>query len=252
MLVEIAELPEHDPHRERLREQLVRLHLPYVRAIVRRYARWSEPTEDIMQAGLVGLTKALNRFDPAIGERFLPYAAVTIGGEIKHHFRDATWAVRVSRRLQELRLALRTTHTEFIAAFGRAPTVAECAILLEVTEEEIIDVLHSEHAHRPLSLDAPAVRDGDSGRTIALGDQLGYVEAALDRTVDLEALHPFLTDLPDRDRTILLLRFWGNKTQDEIAEQMNLSQMHISRILSRTLKRLRGCLSEPLEPAGQR
>jgi len=250
MLERIALLPEDDPQRERLREQLVRLHMPYVHAIVRRFARPGEPIEDIVQAGLLGLTKALNRFDPTIGLRFLPYAAATISGEIKHHFRDTAWTVRVSRRVQELRLALRATTAEFTAAFDRAPTVAECAILLEVSEEEIIDALNSEHAISPLSLDAPTGQSDGSGSVRVLADQLGYEEAVLDRTVDLESLQPFLSELAARDRTILLLRFWGNKTQDEIAERMNLSQMHISRILSRTLTHLRGCLSDPLEPTG--
>jgi RNA polymerase sigma-B factor len=246
MIARISGLPHGDPLRERLREQLVELHLPYIHAIARRYAHRGEPLEDVLQAGCLGLAKALNGFDPSVGERFLPYAAATISGQIKHHFRDTTWTVRVSRRTQEQRPALRALTAEFTAAFERAPTITECAILLDVTEDEIIDVLHSDDAYSPLSLDARAGLGSDVD--IALGDRLGYEEAAFDNLVDLESLQPLLNGLPSRDRTILLLRFWGNQTQDEIAERMHLSQMHISRILRRTLTQLRDQLTGDLQP----
>jgi RNA polymerase sigma-70 factor (sigma-B/F/G subfamily) len=239
MLAELAGLPPDHPRRQELRLRLVELHAPFVRSIARRYASRGEMLEDIEQAGQVGLIKAINRFDPELGNHFLAYAAPVVTGEIKKHFRDFTWVVRVPRRLQELRISIRQATEEFVKEHGRAPTVAEIAQLLDSDEEEVIDCLGTSAAYRPGSLDLP-LGDGDSA---TMGELYGELDPALDTLIDVTALKPLLSRLPERDRTIVLLRFWGNKTQTEIAEEIGMSQMHVSRLLSRSLARLRAGLS---------
>jgi RNA polymerase sigma-B factor len=235
LLAEMAALPEGDRRRERLRAELVEMHTWFVRSLARRYAGRGEPLEDIEQAGLLGLVNAIDRFDPQRGERFLAYAASMVSGEVKHHFRDRTWLIRVPRRLQELRITMRETTREFTNAHGRAPTVAETAALLDVSEEEVIDVIGATDAYQPASLDTP-ISDAD-GRT--LGDLLDAGDDGVAGLIDQAALRPLLDRLPDRDRTVVLLRFWGNQTQSRIAEQLGISQMHVSRLLSRSLAYLR-------------
>jgi RNA polymerase sigma-B factor len=240
MFAELAQLPPDDERREQIRLRLVEIHAPFVRSIARRYASRGELLEDIEQAGQVGLIKAINRFDPDLGNHFLAYATPVVTGEIKKHFRDFTWVVRVPRRLQELRIAMRQTTEEFVTAHGRAPTVPEIAILLDSSEEEVIDCLGTSAAYRPGSLDLPL---GDEGDSATMGELYGESDPALDNVIDITALRPLLSRLPERDRTIVLLRFWGNKTQTEIAEEIGMSQMHVSRLLSRSLARLRAGLS---------
>jgi RNA polymerase sigma-B factor len=235
LLAEMAVLPEGDRRRERLRAELVGMHTWFVGSLARRYAGRGEPLEDIEQAGQLGLINAIDRFDPQRGERFLAYAASMVNGEIKHHFRDRTWLIRVPRRLQELRLDLREASREFTNAHGRAPTVAETATLLDISEEEVIDVIGATDAYQPASLDTP-IGEADA-RT--LGDLLDAGDDKVTGIIDQTALRPLLDKLSDRDRTIVLLRFWGNQTQSRIADQLGLSQMHVSRLLSRSLAHLR-------------
>jgi RNA polymerase sigma-B factor len=239
MLAELATLPPEDPRFDRLRLELVELHTAYVRSIARRYARRGELLEDIEQAGLVGLVKAINGYDSAVGTHFLSYAAPVVAGEIKKHFRDFTWVIRVPRRLQELRIILRQVAEEFTTAHGRPPNVTEIADLLDRDEEEIIDCLATTAAYRPHSLDMP-LTDEDAA---TVGDLIGGTDPALANVADITSLRPLLSELPERDRTIVLLRFWGNKTQTEIAEELGISQMHVSRILSRSLAKLRAGLT---------
>ncbi|GAA3193990.1 SigB/SigF/SigG family RNA polymerase sigma factor [Actinocorallia longicatena] len=228
--------------REDIRTRMAELYQPYVRAIARRYAGNRPVPEDVVQAGMVGLVKAVNGFDPLLGDHFHPYASITISGEIKRHFRDTTWAMHVTRRVQELRLALRRTTADFYQDQGRAPTVSESARLLEVSEDEIIDALNADVAYHPDSLDSPGWSDDTT-----IGDTLGEHQHALSHLVDIEAVRPLLESLPARERTIVLLRFWGNKTQSDIAAEMGISQMHVSRLLAQTLKKLRAEL-EPADP----
>jgi RNA polymerase sigma-B factor len=241
LLSELAQLSEDDPRREDLRTELVELHLPLVKFIARRYARGDEPVQDIEQAAMLGLVKAMNRFEPGRGTRFLAYAMPTMTGEVKRHFRDRTWGLRIPRRLQELRLSLRNARQDFTREHGRAPTVPEIAALLDISEEETIELLGAVDAYRPVSLDAP-IADEDGPEP--LGEFLGDDEPAYESVVDRIALRPMLDDLPERERTILLHRYFGNKTQAEIAELMGLSQMHISRLIKTTLSRLRLALLE--------
>jgi RNA polymerase sigma-B factor len=236
LLHDLASLPREDRRCEEIRTELVRLHTPFVRYIARRYARRDEPLEDVEQAAMLGLVKAINRYDPARGERFLAYAAPTMTGEVKRHFRDRTWNMRVPRRLQELRLALYAARDEFTREHGRAPTVREISELLETSEEETIEALNAIDAYRPVSLDAPVTGEEDAS---TLGDLIGDEDPAIETVVDRNAVRPLLDTLPPRERAILLHRFFGNRTQSEIADLMHLSQMHISRLISRSLAHLR-------------
>jgi RNA polymerase sigma-B factor len=241
LLHELSRLEPEDRRREEIRSELVMMHTSLARYIAGRYARRGEPQEDIEQAAMVGLVKAINRFDPEVGQRFVAYAAPTMTGEVKRHFRDRTWAMRMPRQLQELRLALRNARQDFLRDHGRAPTVPEVAELLGVSEEEAIEVIGASDAYRPVSLDSP-VTDEDGGDT--LGDLIGDEDPEIELVVDRHALRPMIEKLPERQRTILLYRFFGNKTQTEIAEQMDISQMHVSRLISRSLADLRTMLLE--------
>ena len=235
LLDELGSLPETDPRRERIRTELVRMHLPIARGIARRYAQYDEPIEDVQQAAMLGLVKAINRFDASRGERFLAYAAPTMTGEVKRHFRDRTWLLRMPRRLQELRLEMRDARQDFFREHDRAPTVPEIAEILQISEEEAVEVIGTFDAYRPISLDTP-VGDGEDAETY--GELIGENDAAIEDAADHIALRPLLDKLPERQRMILLYRFYGNKTQTEIAELMNLSQMHVSRLISRSLAAL--------------
>lgn len=244
LLAEMNRLPADDPRRERLRSRIVDQHTALVRSVARRYAGRGEPLDDLQQVAFLGLVKAINRFDPEVGDRFVTYAYPVVTGEVKRHFRDKTWGMRVSRRIQEARPVLQSTVQEFTREHGRAPTTAEIAAAMGITEEETIEVIVACDAYRPLSLEAPVdgARDGDGG---TVGEQIGAEDPALDAFIDGHALGPLIDGLPERERTILLLRFFGNKTQTQIAEQIGLSQMHVSRLLRATLDRLRtGLLTE--------
>ncbi|WP_165966682.1 SigB/SigF/SigG family RNA polymerase sigma factor [Actinomadura sp. 7K507] len=244
LLAEMNGLGEDDPRRERLRARIVDMHAALVRGVARRYANRGEPIDDLQQVAYLGLVKAINRFDPGIGDRFVTYAYPVVTGEVKRHFRDKTWGIRVSRRIQELRPVLQRTLQEFTREHGRSPTTAEISRLMDITEEETIEVIVACDAYRPLSLEAPAdgSQSGDNG---TVGEYLGSNDPALDAFINGHALAPLIDDLPERERTILLLRFFGNKTQTQIAEQIGLSQMHVSRLLRATLDRLRaGLLAE--------
>jgi RNA polymerase sigma-B factor len=236
LLAELAGTPADSPRWEQIRSELVAIHQPLVRYVVRRYAHGTESKEDIEQAALVGLVKALNRYDPTYGGRFLAFAMPTMIGEVKRHFRDHTWAMRVPRRLQELRLDLRTARQEFITEHDRPPTVPEISQILGISEEETIEVLGASEAYQTVSLDAPMMADEPD---LSLGESIGHRDTQLDIIIDRTALRPMLEDLPDRERTIVMHRFYGNKTQAEIADLLGISQMHVSRLISRTLARLR-------------
>lgn len=236
LLSDMNRLPEGDSRREVIRSQIVDLHLPVAKSIANRYARRGEPLEDIQQAAFLGLVKAINRFDPAVGDNFLAYATPMMVGEVKRHFRDRTWSLRMPRPLQELGLAMTPVVRDFVHRNGRYPTTAEIAEAMNLSEAEAADAIVAWASYRPVSLDVPAGEDEDAA---ALGDNLGREDPALESLVDGQALRPLIDELPERDRTILLLRYFGNKTQSEIGAEIGLSQMHVSRLLRRSLERLR-------------
>jgi RNA polymerase sigma-B factor len=238
LFARLAELPEADPERDRLRASLVERHLPLVRHFARRYTGRGEPLDDLLQAGALGLVKAVDRFDPGRGLEFSTYAAPTILGEIRRHFRDRTWAVHVHRGLQELSAEITRYAAELTQELDRAPRVAELAARSGRTEEEVIEALACAAAYSADSLEAPAGED----RT--LGDTVGSEDQALVDVELHESLGPALATLTDRERRILQLRFYGNQTQSQIAAQLGISQMQVSRLLTRTLARLREQLTD--------
>lgn len=217
--------------------ELVESHIPLARRIASRYSGRGEPLEDLVQVAMLGLVKAAQRFDPEVGSDFARYAVPTILGELRRHFRDACWAVRVPRGLQELTLRVQSAVDQLSRELGRSPTVAEIAKLLEVTEDEVLEALDAASAYSTTSLDAPAMKQEPGGPTI--GERLGFDETALDDVEAREALRKVLGRLPERERRMLTLRFFGERTQREIAEELDISQMHVSRLLTRTLTRLR-------------
>jgi RNA polymerase sigma-B factor len=225
-----------------VRDELVRMHLPLVEYLARRFRNRGEPLDDLIQVATIGLIKSVDRFDLERGVEFSTYATPTIVGEIKRHFRDKGWAIRVPRRLQELKLTLTKATAELSQTLGRSPTVAELASHLGLHEEEILEGLESANAYSAVSLDAS---DGGDEDAPAVADTLGMVDEALEGVEYRESLKPLLERLPPREKKILVLRFFGNMTQSQIAAELGISQMHVSRLLARTLTQLReGLLRE--------
>ncbi|MDQ1703064.1 MAG: polymerase sigma-B factor [Frankiaceae bacterium] len=222
--------------RQRIRDELVEMHLPLVEYLARRFRNRGEPLDDLIQVATIGLIKSVDRFDLERGVEFSTYATPTIVGEIKRHFRDKGWAIRVPRRLQELKLALTKATQELSQRNGRSPTVAELAGHLKMTEEEVLEGLESANAYSAVSLDAPDGGDDDSP---SVQDTLGITDEAIEGVEYRESLKPLLEKLPPREKKILLLRFFGNMTQSQIATELGISQMHVSRLLARTLTQLR-------------
>ncbi|MBN0047973.1 RNA polymerase sigma factor SigF [Streptomyces actuosus] len=235
LFVELRTLKAGSPEYAELRNRLVRMHLPLVEHLARRFRNRGEPLDDLTQVATIGLIKSVDRFDPDRGVEFSTYATPTVVGEIKRHFRDKGWAVRVPRRLQELRLALTTATAELSQLHGRSPTVHELAEKLAISEEEVLEGLESANAYSTLSLDVPDTDD----ESPAVADTLGAEDEALEGVEYRESLKPLLEDLPPREKRILLLRFFGNMTQSQIAQEVGISQMHVSRLLARTLAQLR-------------
>ncbi|GAA3058937.1 RNA polymerase sigma factor SigF [Kitasatospora albolonga] len=237
LLARLAGLEEGTREYSYVRSSLVELNLSLVRFAMRRFTAHRESAEDLLQVGAVGLIKAIDRFDPDRGVEFTTFAIPTILGEIRRHFRDTTWAVHVPRRLQELRLALAKAQDHLAHHLDRAPTVAELAEHLGLTQEEVIEGLGAANAHSADSLDLPVGPDEDAGG--ALAARLGGSDTRLGLVDDLVSLQPLIAALPERERLILSMRFTQELTQSQIGERLGLSQMHVSRLLSRTLAKLR-------------
>ncbi|MFR9801466.1 RNA polymerase sigma factor SigF [Pseudonocardia sp. RS010] len=232
-------LPADHPDRDALRAELVTGHLPVVQHIARRFANRGEPVDDLEQAGTVGLINAVDRFEPDRGVDFLSYAIPTITGEVRRHFRDRTWAMRVPRRLKEMQSSINGAVGPLSQELGRAPRPSEIAERLGISTEEVLEGLDAQQAYRGPSLDE-LVAGADS----PLADTLGEADAELDKVEYRQTLAPLLDELPERERTILVLRFFGNRTQTQIADHVGISQMHVSRLLARTLAQLRRRMSE--------
>jgi RNA polymerase sigma-B factor len=234
-----------DAARSVSRDELIELHLPLVEHFARRFLNRGEPFDDLLQVGTIGLIKAIDRFDVGRGVEFSTYATPTILGEIKRHFRDRGWAIRVPRRLQELRISITAATAELTQEVGRSPTVSELAERVGVSQEEIIEGLESANAYSTLSLDAP--ESGEDSAT-SMMDVIGAYDAGLEHVENRETLMPLLEALEPREKQILTLRFFKGMTQSQIAAEVGISQMHVSRLLTRTLSRLRESLtaSEPL------
>lgn len=234
--------PAGDPAHTLARDGLVSLHMPLVEHLARRFRNRGEPYDDLVQVATIGLIKAVDRFDLERGVEFSTYATPTILGEIKRYFRDKGWAIRVPRRLQELRLSLTAATAELTQELGRAPTVAELSTRLELAPDLVIEGLESANAYNTLSLDAPDQNEADATTVL---DGLGGEDEALESVEYRESLKPLLAQLDTREKRILTLRFFRGMTQSQIAEEIGISQMHVSRLLARTLTELRaGLLKE--------
>ncbi|MEV4640558.1 SigB/SigF/SigG family RNA polymerase sigma factor [Actinoplanes sp. NPDC049548] len=238
LLREMASAPA-GPRRAALRDAAVRAWLPLAQHLAHRYAGRGEPEDDLLQTATVGLIKAIDRFDPGRGIEFAGFAVPTILGEIRRHFRDRTWSVRVPRRMQELRMAITEASNTLLQTLGRSPTVADIAAHLNTTEEEVLEGLEGARAYSAKSLSTPVTEDGAT----SLGDLIGEDDHDMELAELRVALGPAMAALDARERTILSLRFFGNLTQAEIAERIGVSQMHISRLIARSLAKLRADLT---------
>jgi RNA polymerase sigma-B factor len=228
--------------REGARDALVQLHLPLVEHCARRFRNRGEPFEDLVQVGTIGLIKSVDRFDTDRGVEFSTYATPTILGEIKRYFRDKGWAIRVPRRLQELRMQIGAATAELTQALGRSPTPRELAEVIGCSVEEIVEGIESSNAYATLSLDASD--DGEDGGATTMLDALGVEDVGLENVEIRESIKPLLDQLEPREKKLLLLRFFKNMTQSQIAEEIGVSQMHVSRLLNRTLAQLRASFDE--------
>ncbi len=220
----------------------MQLHLPLVDHCARRFMNRGEPLDDLVQVGTIGLIKSVDRFDTDRGVEFSTYATPTIIGEIKRYFRDKGWAIRVPRRLQELRMSISSVTGDMAQDLGRSPTPREIADKLGVSVEEVMEGIESANAYSTLSLDAGDSNDEGTGASML--DTLGMDDAALAHVEIRESIKPLIEQLPAREKRILLLRFFRGMTQSQIAEEIGVSQMHVSRLLNRTLEQLRTSLSE--------
>jgi RNA polymerase sigma-B factor len=219
---------------EAAREDLVRYCLPFAGRMARRYRGRGEYLEDLEQVARLGLVKAVDRYDPERGS-FTAYAVITISGELKRHFRDRTWGVHVPRRVQDLSLEVGHASMLLTSTLSRTPTVGELAERLGVTEAAVMEAVESAAGYSPASLNAPVAEDG----AIEFGDLLGDVDGDLESVTDKLTVTDLLLRMPARERRMLALRFYGNRTQAEIADELGISQMHVSRLLSRALTWLR-------------
>jgi RNA polymerase sigma-B factor len=222
------------------RAQLVDQYIGLVEFLARRFRNRGEPLEDLVQVGTIGLLKAIDRFDLDREVEFSTYATPTVVGELKRHFRDKGWAVRVPRRLQELHLELTKMVNRLGQELGRSPTVPELAEAVGISEESVLEGLEIAQAYNFTSLDAPI--DMQEAGSTSFADQLGGEDEHLENLEYRASLAPEMAKLPERERRILYLRFFKGMTQSEIAERLGISQMHVSRLLNRTLIRLREAL----------
>jgi len=239
MFAEFAALADGDPRKSALRDELISSHIGLVTHIARKYANRGEPLDDLIQVGMIGLIKAIDRFAPDKGFEFSTFAMPTIVGEIKRYFRDKTWAVRVPRRLQELGASVSKAVTLLSQQLDRAPTAQEIATHLKIELDDVVEALNANSAYSTVSLDTAFDSEAPS-----LGDRFGSIDEALEGVEYRESLKPLLLALPAREKDILVMRFFENKSQTEIARTLGISQMHVSRILTQTLTNLRASLQD--------
>jgi RNA polymerase sigma-B factor len=226
-----------------VREELVERFMPLARRLASRYAGGAEPFDDLIQVASVGLVKAIDRFDPERGTAFSTFAVPTILGELKRHFRDRGWSVHVPRDVQERILKVERALAELPSRLGHSPTVQEIAQRIEATEEEVLEAMHAAQGHHAVSLDASSSL-GDGDEPAPLRDRIGAEDLSFNTVEYGEAIGEVLEEISERDRKVLHLRFVEDLTQSEIAEQVGVSQMHVSRILRATIERLRQQIPE--------
>jgi RNA polymerase sigma-B factor len=222
------------------REQLVERHLPLVRSLARRYAGRGEALEDIEQVGAIGLIKAIDRYELTRDVALTTYATPNVVGEIKRHFRDRGWTIRIPRALQELNVKMSGAVERLTVRLARSPTIAELAAELDATPEQVLEAVEAGSAYSPVSLSASPGTEED----LDLMEVIGSEDEGFARTDDRTSLEPALGDLPERERRILRMRFEEGLTQTQIADRVGLSQMHVSRLIRRSLESMRATLSE--------
>jgi RNA polymerase sigma-B factor len=244
-LLELAGLPHSDRRHARLREDIITALMPVVRNVANRYSRsYGSPRDDLLQVGAVGLINAVDRWDPERGQgNVLGFVVPYVRGEILRYFRDRTWATRVPRALKDLSMALGQATGPMSQQLGRAPRPSELAARLGVTVDEVLETLDAQTNKQARSLDA-VTEDGIT----SVGSRLGQLDERLDRFEYWHALRPLLEALPARERSILIMRFYDDMTQTQIAEKFGISQMHVSRLLAQTLGSLRIALLDDSPP----
>ena len=243
MLRRLTTLVEGSIEYQRQRDVIVERCLPLADHIAHRFGNRGEPLEDLFQVARVGRINAVNRFDADKGVEFVAFAVPTIMGEVRRYFRDHGWSVKVPRRLKELSLQLKKAHEELPHQLGRAPTATEIANHLGIDREAVVQAQIASSAYSTCSSDAPVA--GDDGDRRSVSDSFGTLDANLEKVVDIETLRPLLEALPERELTVLRLRFFENMTQSQIAERLGISQMHVSRLLARCLNKLREAVRRP-------
>ncbi len=229
----------HEDGDPNAREVLVERHLPLVRSLARRYAGRGESLDDIEQVGAIGLLKAIDRYEMSRDVALTTYATPNVVGEIKRHFRDKGWAIRVPRALQELNGKMGPTIERLTSKLGRSPSIAEIAAEFKTSTEQVLEALEAGSAYAPLSLSAGPTGDDELDPM----ETIGTDDAEFERTDDRTSLEPALASLPDREREILRMRFEDGLTQTQIAERIGISQMHVSRLIRRSLERMRSHLT---------
>jgi RNA polymerase sigma-B factor len=242
LLTALGRLASNDPDRVVLRSKAIDWYLPMAAHLAHRFRGRGEPLNDLTQIAAIGLIKAIDRYDAHRGLPFASYAIPTILGEVKRHFRDSARTIRVPRRLQELRPQLVMATEDLTQTLRRAPTTAELATQMGISQHEVLDTLHSANAYRPMSLDRPV----HNGEDLTLINAIGYTDPAISAIDTSEMLRVHLAELPERERRIINLRYTSELTQTQIAAKIGVSQMHISRLLTRSLAQLRtGMLADP-------
>ena len=226
-----------------LRDELIEFHLRLAEHLARRFTGRGVALDDLVQVASIGLVKAVERFEPERGLEFSTFATPTIVGELKRHFRDKGWAVRVPRRVQELHVEINGLVGQLTQRLGRSPTIAELAAASQTSEEEVLEAMEAAQAYRSASIDAPGVGSDDASGTLA--SQLGDEDANLFDAENRVLIGTLLTTLPKREQLMLRLRFYEGMTQSQIAERLGISQMHVSRLLTKSLHLLRQQIDDP-------
>lgn len=243
LVVTLAALPMHHPSRPAVRRQAIEAWLPLATHVAHRFTGKGEPLADLVQTATVGLIKAVDRFDPAYGNGFVAFAVPTVSGELKRYFRDQTWVVHMPRHLQELRLAIVRCRESLAQQLGHLPSPAELATAMHVPVSQVREGLRASYAYSTTSLDTPT-RDPSDGGASPLGEMLGQEDRALATVEFRVAAGPALAALSERDRRILHLRYYAGLSQEQIAKRIGISQMHVSRLLTRMLATLRNQLAD--------
>lgn len=236
MFRELATLEVGSVAHDRQRARIIERCLPLADNIARRFRNRGEQHDDLVQVARMGLVNSVNRYDVTAGTEFLGFAVPTMMGEVRRYFRDHGWAVKVPRRLKELNGSLTVAKAELSQQLNRAPTASEIAAHLGIDREEVIEGLIASNAYATQSTDATI---GASGDGYSIADRFGDLDANIEKVVDVESVRPLLAALPERERVVLQMRFFENMTQSQIAERIGHSQMHVSRLLARSLATLR-------------